>query len=139
MTVDPYHEFTDVLEQLCGPTATYTSDGSYPPVNNSGFVSNFAVAAKSPSPGDVMRCFSLEEYSIDALRFAPVILTPALSYPHRGIRKSSAKALGRKRRQDLTTGLTRFASLISRSLISRGRAERSSSGLFGRQKNPESC
>src|SRR5580700_8504501 len=58
MAVDPYHEFTDVLEQLCGAAATYTSGGPYPPMNNSGFVSNFAVAAKSPSPGDVMRCFT---------------------------------------------------------------------------------
>jgi phospholipase C len=51
MKVDPYHEFTDVLEQLCGHGATY------PPINNTGFVSNFAVEAKSPSPGDVMKCF----------------------------------------------------------------------------------
>lgn len=58
MTVDPYHEFTDVLEQLCGSTATYPPGGPYPPINNSGFVSNFAVAAKSPSPRDVMQCFT---------------------------------------------------------------------------------
>jgi phospholipase C len=58
MKVDPYHEFTDVLEQLCGAAATYSSGGPYPPISNSGFVSNFAVAAKSPSPGDVMQCFT---------------------------------------------------------------------------------
>jgi phospholipase C len=57
MTVDPYHEFTDVLEQLCGAAATYPAGGPYPPINNTGFVSNFAVDAKSPSPGDVMQCF----------------------------------------------------------------------------------
>lgn len=57
MTVDPYHEFTDVLEQLCEGAATYPPGGPYPPINNSGFVSNFAVDAKSPSPGDVMQCF----------------------------------------------------------------------------------
>ena len=27
MKVDPYHEFTDVLEQLCGAAATYSSGG----------------------------------------------------------------------------------------------------------------
>jgi phospholipase C len=57
MTVDPSHEFPDVLEQLCGAGAKYPSGGPYPPVNNSGFVSNFATSAKSPSPGDVMQCF----------------------------------------------------------------------------------
>jgi phospholipase C len=58
MKVDPYHEFTDVLEQLCGASATYPPGGPYPPISNSGFVSNFAVEAKSPSPGDVMNCFA---------------------------------------------------------------------------------
>jgi phospholipase C len=57
MKVDPYHEFTDVLEQLCGAGATYPSGGPYPPINNTGFVSNFAEDAKAPSPGDVMQCF----------------------------------------------------------------------------------
>jgi phospholipase C len=58
MAVDPYHEFSDVLEQLCGPGVAYPRGGPYPPINNSGFVSNFAVAAKAPSPGDVMGCFA---------------------------------------------------------------------------------
>src|SRR5580704_6197888 len=34
MTIDPYHEFTDVLEQLCGDAATYSPGGPYPPINN---------------------------------------------------------------------------------------------------------
>ncbi len=59
LNVDPYHEFCDVLEQLCGTAATYSPGGPYPPINNSGFVSNFAEDAKSPSPGDVMQCFAL--------------------------------------------------------------------------------
>lgn len=58
MRVDPYHEFTDVLEQLSGKAATYSPSGPYPPINNSGFVSNFAEDAKSPSPGDVMQSFA---------------------------------------------------------------------------------
>jgi phospholipase C len=58
MGVDPYHEFSDVLEQLCGEAAIYPPGGPYPAINNSGFVSNFAEDAKSPSPGDVMRGFS---------------------------------------------------------------------------------
>src|SRR4029077_4355471 len=64
MTIDPYHEFGDVLEQLCGKAATYPPGGPYPPKNNSGFASNFAVAAKSPSPGDVMGCFTPERLPV---------------------------------------------------------------------------
>jgi phospholipase C len=58
MTVDPYHEFTDVLEQLCGPGAPYPPGGPYPAIDNSGFASNFAVAAKAPNLGDVMASFT---------------------------------------------------------------------------------
>lgn len=57
MRVDPYHEFTDVLEHLCGEAAVYPLGGPYPPINNSGFVSNFVEDAKSASPGDVMQGF----------------------------------------------------------------------------------
>ncbi len=57
MKTDPYHEFTDVLEHLCGEAATYPSGGPYPSIINTGFVSNFAVDAKSDSPGDVMKYF----------------------------------------------------------------------------------
>src|ERR1700733_739073 len=39
---DPYHEFEDVLEQLCGAGVRYPSGGPYPTINNGGFVSNFA-------------------------------------------------------------------------------------------------
>jgi phospholipase C len=58
MRVDPYHEFTDVLEQLCGSAVPYPRGGPYPAINNTGFVSNFAVAAKAPNPGDVMESFT---------------------------------------------------------------------------------
>ena len=64
MTIDPYHEFNDVLEQLCGKAATFHPGGPYPAINNSGFASNFAVAAKSPTPGDVMRCFTPERLPV---------------------------------------------------------------------------
>ena len=64
MKVDPYHEFTDVLEQLCGTAAEYPPGGPYPPIDNSGFVSNFAEDAKSPSPGDIMKCFAPGELPV---------------------------------------------------------------------------
>jgi phospholipase C len=57
MPVDPGHEFTDTLIQLCGPGATYQPGGNYPPINNSGFVSNYASHVSSKF-GDIMKCFS---------------------------------------------------------------------------------
>lgn len=64
MHVDPNHEFTDVLKQLCGQTAVYAPGRPYPAINNSGFVSNFAVDAKAPSPGDVMRAFTQQSLPV---------------------------------------------------------------------------
>jgi phospholipase C len=66
MAVDPGHEFANVLEQLCGTLAKFPRGGPYPPINNSGFVSNFAtlsgfVTSKSkpkPRPSDIMQCFA---------------------------------------------------------------------------------
>ncbi|MGH9423480.1 MAG: alkaline phosphatase family protein, partial [Thermoanaerobaculia bacterium] len=40
-TLDPGHEFIDVLWQLAGGGATYPSGGSYPKINNSGFVYDY--------------------------------------------------------------------------------------------------
>lgn len=70
MPVDPGHEFVDVLMQLCGPGASYAPGGAYPPINNSGFVANYA---ESPSPeerkvsgnyGDIMLCLSPEQLPV---------------------------------------------------------------------------
>jgi phospholipase C len=64
MPVGPGHEFLDVLEQLSGSNAAYPSGGPYPPINNSGFVSDYG---HSPSPeegnargdcGRIMACFA---------------------------------------------------------------------------------
>lgn len=46
MKVDPAHEFDDVLEQLCGHGSVYSSQNGYPPINNSGYVSNFVESAQ---------------------------------------------------------------------------------------------
>ncbi len=51
MKVDPYHEFTDVVEQLCGQGIQYPKGGPYPPITNSGFVANFVLRAQPrPNP-----------------------------------------------------------------------------------------
>src|SRR5450631_4278854 len=62
MPYDPGHEFPDVMEELCGAGMLYNG-GPYPPVNNSGFVSNYATT-KSPGDGgatgnfgEVMKCY----------------------------------------------------------------------------------
>jgi phospholipase C len=59
MDKDPYHEFPDVLEHLCGSAAKYPPGGPYPPVNNSGFVSNYVNSAGAPiaDAGQVMQYF----------------------------------------------------------------------------------
>jgi phospholipase C len=57
MAADPGHEFTDTLEQLCGPNATYPAGGNYPGINNSGFVSDYGSHVSSRF-GDIMKCFS---------------------------------------------------------------------------------
>jgi len=62
MPTDPGHEFPDVVEQLCGAGAVYSS-GKYPPINNSGFAANYATTTTegpAPAPGQIgaiMQCF----------------------------------------------------------------------------------
>lgn len=64
MPVDPGHEFLDVLEELCGSNASYPSGGAYPPINNSGFVSDYAFSHTSDEGnapgnyGEILKCFS---------------------------------------------------------------------------------
>ena len=63
MPLDPGHEFGDVLEQLAGSGAAYAS-GRYPPINNSGFVSDYVDSRTSGAGGAttnfgaIMQCFA---------------------------------------------------------------------------------
>jgi phospholipase C len=50
MPTDPGHEFIDVVEQLCGPSAQFQRGQPYPPVDNSGFVSNYATTRTEGAP-----------------------------------------------------------------------------------------
>ena len=54
--MDPPHEFTDVLHQLCGQTAVYPPGGAYPAIDASGFAA--AYAAKGGDPAEVMKCYT---------------------------------------------------------------------------------
>ncbi len=62
MVVDPGHEFSDVLCQLSGTTATYAVGRAYPPIDNSGFMASYAsVCAKANQqrdPAEVLKGFS---------------------------------------------------------------------------------
>jgi phospholipase C len=63
MPLDPGHEFPDVLEQLAGPGASYVA-GRYPPISNSGFVSDYVDSrtagegGATTNCGDIMKCFA---------------------------------------------------------------------------------
>ncbi len=57
MPADPGHNFPDVLKQLAGPGASYPKNGPYPPINNSGFVTDFATKTSEPNFGAIMAAF----------------------------------------------------------------------------------
>jgi phospholipase C len=46
LAVDPGHDFGDVLEQLCGPGATYDPTRGYPSITNSGFASRLSALGR---------------------------------------------------------------------------------------------
>ena len=69
LSIDPGHEFDDVLEQLCGPGARYPGpNGGYPPIDNSGFVSRLAAQlARTKAQGDpsvVMKAFRPDQLPV---------------------------------------------------------------------------
>ena len=58
MSVDPGHEFLDVLVQLCGQGAVYPPGASYPTIVNRGFVASYAASGGQSNPGEIMKCYS---------------------------------------------------------------------------------
>ena len=57
MPYDPGHEYPDVMEQLCG------ANGSYPHINNSGFVADYAKVDPA-HPGEIMKCYAPEQLPV---------------------------------------------------------------------------
>ncbi len=55
--VDPGHEFTDILLQLCGPGAKYPKGGPYPAIDNSGYVASYVASGGIADPGQIMRVY----------------------------------------------------------------------------------
>jgi phospholipase C len=64
MPVDPGHEFHNVLDQLCGPEATYPRWGPYPEVTRSGFVDSYAKSGGGADPGEIMKCYTTEQLPV---------------------------------------------------------------------------
>jgi phospholipase C len=64
MPVDPGHEFTNVLEQLCGQGANYPRGGAYPAINESGYVASYVASGGSAAPGEIMKCFAPEQLPV---------------------------------------------------------------------------
>lgn len=66
---DPGHEFVNTLMSLCGQGAVYDPvPGGYPPIDNSGFISNYlldpadaTISDRSTTPDRIMRCFDTEK------------------------------------------------------------------------------
>jgi phospholipase C len=69
--VDPAHEFSSTLDQLCGPGARYVPP--YPAVDNSGFVDSYDHSGGGNEPGQIMRCF-------DTPKQLPVLYALAQEY-----------------------------------------------------------
>lgn len=79
MSIDPGHEFEDVVKQLCGEDARYEPGTTYPPVNNSGFVADWADSYE-PEEGNAPQdlwCQIMQCYSPDQL---PVLVTLAKTF-----------------------------------------------------------
>lgn len=64
MPVDPGHEFTNVLEQLCGQGVNYPHGGAYPAIDKSGFVASYVASGGAAAPGEVMKCFAPEQLPV---------------------------------------------------------------------------
>ena len=64
MPADPGHEFTNVLEQLCGSAASYPPGVAYPAIDKSGFVASYAAGGGNSAPGDVLKCFAPEQLPV---------------------------------------------------------------------------
>jgi len=72
MPIDPGHEFPDVVRQLCGENAAYPLGGPYPPIDNSGFVADYAASPSASQGegnapnnfGEIMKCFSPEQLPV---------------------------------------------------------------------------
>jgi phospholipase C len=64
MPIDPGHEFTEVVTQLAGAGVTYPFGGKYPPIDDSGFVADYAQMGGKAAPGEIMKCYSPKQLPV---------------------------------------------------------------------------
>lgn len=64
MPMDPGHEFTDVVTQLCGAGSTYPPGGPYPPIDGEGFVADYVSMGGGASPGEIMKGYSPDQLPV---------------------------------------------------------------------------
>jgi phospholipase C len=64
MPADPAHEFSDVLHQLSGPSASYPNSGPYPAIDNSGYVASYVASGGGSNPADLMKCFTVAQLPV---------------------------------------------------------------------------
>ena len=95
MPTDPCHEFTDVLEQLCGAGVPFVKGQPYPPVVNTGFVSNYATSHSEgtpPQPADAGKIMQ----GVDIATRAPSLHAFANAFVQtRGMRRCRGRPLNR--------------------------------------------
>lgn len=81
MPTDPGHEFSDTMTQLCGEAAqkTYKKGDSYPDINNSGFVTNYAETTSEgakPALDDIAKVM----WAVDTKNQVPSLYALASNY-----------------------------------------------------------
>lgn len=64
MPIDPGHEFTDVVTQLAGAGAKYPWGGAYPPIDDSGYVADYADMGGQANPGEIMKCYTPDQLPV---------------------------------------------------------------------------
>ena len=71
MPVDPGHEFSmSPLKSFAVPTPLTCRAGNYPSINNSGFVSDYALAPRKTrvtrpgNYGEILKCFAPEQLPV---------------------------------------------------------------------------
>jgi len=64
MPRDPNHELQDTVVQLCGPAKRFVKGQPYPPIDNSGFVVEWAAAGGFAQPGEIMKCYAADQLPV---------------------------------------------------------------------------
>ena len=98
-TLDPGHEFVDVVEQLGGADATYRAGGPYPAITNGGYVANYAAPRRCLATVFALKGMTdywLEGHLAPYEHFAGDLLSDKLSAPNKALTASPLPVLVRQ-------------------------------------------